>query len=84
MNDPRVPRLTCAEVVDPLTEYLEGALAPREHARVEEHLATCPDCVAYVEQMRTTIQLAGRLREEDAPEPALDELVRAFRDWHGR
>jgi anti-sigma factor RsiW len=84
MSEMRAPRLTCAEVLDLVTEYLEGALAPREHARVEEHLATCPDCTAYVEQMRTTIQLTGSLREDDVPEPVLDELVRAFRDWHGR
>ena len=84
MSELRAPRLTCAEVVDLLADYLEGALAAREHARVEEHLATCPDCTTYVEQLRTTIGLAGRLREDDVPEHVLDELVRAFRGWHGR
>ena len=62
---PELPaqRLTCREVVELLTDHLEGALAPGERARVEEHLATCPDCTAYVEQLRTTIGVLGRLRE---------------------
>ncbi len=84
MSELRAPRLTCAEVVDLLTEYLEGALAALEHARVEAHLATCPACMTYVEQLRTTIGLAGRLREDEVPQHVRDELVRAFRDWHAR
>jgi anti-sigma factor RsiW len=78
----RAPRLTCREVVELLTDYLEGTLAEPTTARVDAHLATCPDCTAYVAQMRTTIALLGRLREDDVPPPVLDELVRAFRGWH--
>jgi anti-sigma factor RsiW len=73
--------MSCREVVDLLTDYLEDALEPATRERVDEHLATCPECMAYVAQMRTTIGLLGRLREDDVPEPVLDELVRAFRDW---
>ena len=78
MSELRARRLTCAEVVDLLTQYLEGALAPIEHARVEEHLATCPDCMAYVERLRTTIGLVGRLREDELPEHVLDGLRGRF------
>jgi predicted anti-sigma-YlaC factor YlaD len=74
--------MTCREVVDLLTDYLEGVLPALASARVEEHLATCPDCTTYLEQLRTTIGTLGRLREEDVPAGVLDELVEAFRTWH--
>jgi anti-sigma factor RsiW len=77
----RAPRLTCRELVDLLTDYLEDALSPLQRARVEEHLATCPDCTAYLAQTRTTVRLLGRLREDDVPVPVLAELMRAFRGW---
>ena len=84
MSELPEPRLTCREIVELLTDYLEGALAEPAAARVAAHLATCPDCTAYVAQMRTTIGLLGRLREDDVPPPVLDELVEAFRGWHDR
>jgi len=81
MSELPAPRLSCREVVELITDYLEDALPELARARVEEHLATCPDCTAYVAQMRTTIGLLGRLREDDVPQPVLDELVQAFRGW---
>lgn len=83
MTELRAPRLTCRELVDLLTDYLEDALPPLERARVEEHLAICPDCRAYLDQMRTTVGLLGRLREETVPAGAVDALLRAFRGWNG-
>jgi anti-sigma factor RsiW len=77
----RAPRLTCRELVDLLTGYVEDALPPLERARVEEHLAVCPDCRAYLEQTRTTIGLLGGLRDETVSQETVDELVRAFRRW---
>jgi predicted anti-sigma-YlaC factor YlaD len=76
--------ITCSQLVELVTDYLEGALTTRERALFEEHLAECAGCVAYLDQMRTTIELTGRLRQDDlAPElPA--ELVVAFRDWNDR
>ena len=81
MNELPAPRLTCREVVELLTDYLEGVLPRPERERVEAHLQTCPDCTAYVEQVHTTIGALGRLREENVPTDVLDELVSAFRDW---
>lgn len=73
--------LTCREMVELVTEYLEGAMPPRERAIFEAHLAVCPGCTAYFEQMRLTIKLAGRLTE-DAIEPHVrDTLLGVFRDW---
>jgi anti-sigma factor RsiW len=73
--------LTCRELVELVTDYLEGALPARERARFEAHLPTCSGCRAYLEQMRTTIRLTGRLTEDAIPEQATAELLRVFRDW---
>lgn len=84
VNELPAPRLTCREFVELLTDYLEGGLPQRERERSEAHLQTCPDCKAYVEQVRTTIDALGRLRENDAPKTVLDQLVDAFRGWGRR
>jgi anti-sigma factor RsiW len=73
--------LTCAELVELVSDYIEGALAFDDRAQFEEHLTTCSGCVNYLDQMRTTIALSGRLRVDDlAPEVRAD-LVDAFRGW---
>jgi anti-sigma factor RsiW len=73
--------MSCKELVELVTDYLEDALPPAERARFEEHLAICPGCVTYLEQIRTTVQTVGTLREESIPPSTRDELLRAFRDW---
>ncbi len=73
------PGLACRELVEIVTDYLEGALPSGERARVEAHLAECPGCTVYVEQMRETIRLTGRLGEDDVPEPVREALLHAFR-----
>ena len=73
--------LTCHEVVDIITEYLEDTLSPTERRRVEDHLAVCDGCTAYLEQMRETIRLTGMLTEEQIPEEQKRELLEAFRTW---
>jgi anti-sigma factor RsiW len=73
--------LSCREVVELVTDWLEGALPPRERARFELHLAACEGCAVYVEQMRETVRIAGRLDEQDLEPAVRDELVAAFRGW---
>lgn len=73
--------LSCREVVELVTDWLEGALPARERARVELHLAGCEGCAAYVEQMRETVRIAGRLDEQELEPTVRDELVAAFRGW---
>lgn len=73
--------LTCKEVVEIVTDYLEGALSPEDRVRFDEHLATCNGCTYYVEQMRETIRLSGMLSEEQVPVAQRERLRRAFRDW---
>jgi anti-sigma factor RsiW len=73
--------LPCREVVELVTDYLEGALGERDRERVERHLGGCDGCDAYLDQMRLTLRLAGRI-EPDSIDPVFRErLVEAFRGW---
>jgi anti-sigma factor RsiW len=74
-------RLTCRELVELITDYLEGDLPPREHARFERHVAGCPGCQAYLDQMRATLAVLGRLGTDDLPPPARAPMLEAFRRW---
>jgi anti-sigma factor RsiW len=76
-----VPGLACREVVELVTDYIEGALSPEQAARVEAHLAACDGCTTYVEQIRETIRLAGRVSEDQISAKAREALVNAFRSW---
>ena len=73
--------LSCKELVELVTEYLEDTLPPAEHARFDAHLGTCDACHTYLEQMRQTIGALGALEEETVPEEAKRILLEAFRGW---
>ena len=73
--------LMCIEIVELVTDYLEGSLSETDRSRVEEHLSGCDGCTNYVEQMRTTIAIVGRVQVEDLSEAAKAELLAAFRGW---
>jgi anti-sigma factor RsiW len=73
--------LSCKELVELVTEYLEGALPPSEHARFESHLAICEGCMTYLDQMRQTIRTLGKLSEQSVAPEAMETLLTAFRDW---
>ena len=72
---------TCAELVELVTEYVEGALDTDDVERFEEHLTLCPACLAYLDQMRATVAATGRLREDDLTTELVDGLLAAFRGW---
>jgi anti-sigma factor RsiW len=78
---PRKDPLACQEVVELVTDYLEGALPRGERHRFEAHLADCPHCTAYLEQMRVTIRLTGRLGPDDLTPEMRDDLGEVFRRW---
>ena len=61
----RQPELVCQQVVELVTDYLEGALSAEDRRRFERHLVGCPHCTEYLAQMRETIRLAGRVAPED-------------------
>jgi len=73
--------LSCREVVELVTAYLDGALSLGDRMRFENHLTACDGCTTYVEQMRRTIELTGTLRVDDVSPEALAELKHAFRAW---
>ena len=73
--------MSCRELVDVITDYLEGSMAPVDRARFEAHLAECPYCVNYLGQMRETIAALGGLSEDSISAEARGELLEAFRGW---
>ena len=73
--------LSCQELVELVTEYLEGALEERDARAFDAHLAGCDGCSEYLEQMRTTIRLVGTLTPNDLTQAAQTALLQAFRDW---
>jgi anti-sigma factor RsiW len=73
--------LTCRELVELVTDYLEDALPDHERMRFEDHLTGCTGCRRYLDQMRLTVRAAGHLREDDLSPAARDDLLTAFRTW---
>ena len=73
--------LPCQELVELVTEYLEGRLPPVERRRFDAHLALCRGCRTYLEQMRQTIRALGKLPEESIDAQARERLLGVFRNW---
>jgi anti-sigma factor RsiW len=73
--------ITCRELVELVTEYLEGALSPAHRARFEEHVTACEGCSTYVDQVRATVAASGRLTEDDLDPQIRERLLEAFRGW---
>jgi len=73
--------LSCQELVELVTDYLEGALPDELHERFDEHIAHCSGCRAYLEQMRATIRATGTLTPESLSPDAESALLDAFRNW---
>ena len=76
-----VREITCKQLVELVTEYLEDRLPVEERLLFEEHLAFCTWCVTYLDQMRQTIQVAGTLREDDLDPRARDAMLKVFKEF---
>ena len=76
-----VGKLTCGEFVELVTDYLEDKLIPAERQRFEAHLADCTGCANYLEQIRQTIRLTGKLTEQNIAPSVRDHMLQIFRDW---
>lgn len=74
--------LVCQEMVELITDYLEGSLPRAQRTRFEAHLKACENCTEYLVQMRATIAATGRLREEDLTPEMREEFGAIFRHWH--
>ncbi len=77
-----VREITCQELVEIVTDYLEGRMPAEQRLLFEEHVVFCSWCDTYVAQMRETIRLTGMLREEDLSAETRDALLDAFRTWN--
>jgi anti-sigma factor RsiW len=73
--------LNCQELVELVTDYLEGALSRRDRKRFDAHISACEHCTLYIEQLRQTIALTGTLREDDVSPDARDALLAQFAQW---
>jgi len=73
--------LSCQELVELVTDYLEGALPSELRQRFDEHIAHCSGCQTYLEQMRATIRATGELSVESLSPEAERTLLDAFRGW---
>jgi anti-sigma factor RsiW len=73
--------LVCQQVVELVTDYLEGSLSRSQRRRFEAHLAGCEHCTEYLAQMRATIRLTGRLQAEDLSPEMREEFTAIYRRW---
>jgi anti-sigma factor RsiW len=80
MNE-QVEQLSCRELVELVTDYLEGALPGEERLRFEDHIARCGGCKIYLDQIRQTVAALGHLPEEALSPDAERVLIEAFRGW---
>lgn len=76
-----LPEMPCAELVERVTDYLEGALGAEDLTRLEAHLGECEACDLYLAQLRETLRLTGELREADLDPAIRGELMDAFARW---
>lgn len=73
--------MTCVELVELVTAYLEGDLSDAERTRFDDHIGGCEGCSNYLDQMRETIAITGRIEGDDLSDEARSELLEAFRGW---
>jgi anti-sigma factor RsiW len=73
--------MSCKELVELVTDYLEGALTAADRMRFEAHLAECPWCVEYVAQIERTITAVGASWRNVESDAGMAELLELFRDW---
>ena len=76
--------ISCQQVVDLVTEYLEGAMTVDDRSLFEQHVNFCDGCVWYVDQIKTAVATVGRVHEDDLPVEMRERLLIAFRDWRAR
>ena len=71
--------ISCQEVVEVVTDYLEGRLSPEDAAIFEAHLELCDGCRWYLDQIRITIDTVGRIEDADVPPALRSTVMGAFR-----
>ncbi len=77
-----LPEMPCNEFVERVTDYLEGALSADDTARLEAHLGPCAHCAHYLAQLQITLDLAGKLSEDDVTPAMRGDLLQTFSRWN--
>jgi anti-sigma factor RsiW len=77
----RVDDVTCREIVEAITDYLEGAMNPDDRERFERHLGACAGCTRALEQFRATIEVTGRLTEDRVDATQRAASLQLFTRW---
>ena len=83
-DDAVIEHMDCIELVERVTEYLDGAMTDTDRARFEQHVGACPGCVEILDQFRAIVSLTGALRPTDverADADARTALLDVFRAW---
>ena len=73
--------IVCQQAVELVTDYLEGALSRRDRRRFEAHLAACEHCTEYLEQVRVTVRLSGRLAPDDLTPEMRADFIALYERW---
>mgnify|MGYP001159347094 CR=1 FL=1 len=73
--------LTCREVTEVVTDYLEGRQSLMQRLRFQMHLGMCRHCRAYLKQMKSTIDTLGTLPGESIPPEMSQQVLERFRTW---
>jgi anti-sigma factor RsiW len=73
--------IECRELVELVTDYLEGVLDPEIRTELEAHLQICPGCAEYVRQMEITLRMVGTVPLDDLSESTKADLLEAFRGF---
>ena len=73
--------MTCKELIELVTDYLDGTLPEEVRWQMDQHLSGCDGCTNYLDQMRQTIRLTGHVHEENMTPVQREDLLRLFRDW---
>ncbi len=81
MNEDTRREMACQELVEVITDYLEGTLPELDRERFETHLASCAACQEYLEQMQALVRLTGKLTARSLEPATVDSLLSAFRRW---
>ena len=76
--------LTCQEFVELVTDLLSGDIPPEDRALLEQHLLVCPPCTLHLAQMKTTIDVTGRLRRPPHSTRPRVETMEVFRRWRAK
>ncbi len=69
---------TCRELLDYVSDYIDGELEASVCAEVEAHLASCPNCRIMVDTVRKTITLYHSQASAGLPSDVQDRLYKVL------